>query len=283
MYVPIAIGNGARHVACLERSRRDAVLGRWGTVDPMAEDREWLSPYNFLQNNPINRVDPTGTLDDWIHNNKTKEYVWDGNVTKPSETPEGFQYVGASLNDVRNHFEVNSPIASFFTNPKFGADRTSWPGEILPANNLTSFEMWLDSPSKSFGESIGKIGANIGYSIVNSPYSLLTGETIGGRPLNGSEKMDAFIDVAPALISFGLTKTRGVGKTTNKGLQGYNQFVKRSQGVTSTKGLPAGMKWQQRAGQLFQRNKVNQQSLKDFSKGLKATGVISSTKKELEK
>lgn len=43
------------------------------------------------------------------------------------------------------------------------------------------------------------------------------------------------------------------------------------------------MKWQQRAGQLFQRNKVNQQSLKDFSKGLKATGVISSTKKELEK
>jgi RHS repeat-associated protein len=41
----------------------DPMVGRWHSVDPMAHLREWVSPYNFVQNNPINRVDPTGALD----------------------------------------------------------------------------------------------------------------------------------------------------------------------------------------------------------------------------
>ena len=44
----------------------DAQVGRWFGVDPMAHEREWLTPYNFVSNNPINRVDPTGALDDWV-------------------------------------------------------------------------------------------------------------------------------------------------------------------------------------------------------------------------
>jgi len=43
----------------------DPAIGRFNVVDPMAEERDWLSPYNFTQNNPILRVDPTGLLDDY--------------------------------------------------------------------------------------------------------------------------------------------------------------------------------------------------------------------------
>ncbi|QMU66577.1 MAG: hypothetical protein GKR88_21305 [Flavobacteriaceae bacterium] len=43
----------------------DASIGRFMVVDPMAEERNWLTPYNFVQNNPILRVDPTGLLDDY--------------------------------------------------------------------------------------------------------------------------------------------------------------------------------------------------------------------------
>ena len=35
----------------------------WHGVDPMVEERSWMSPYNYCQNNPVRRIDPTGALD----------------------------------------------------------------------------------------------------------------------------------------------------------------------------------------------------------------------------
>lgn len=39
-------------------------LSVWMSVDPLAHLRTWVSPYNFVQNNPILRIDPDGRLDD---------------------------------------------------------------------------------------------------------------------------------------------------------------------------------------------------------------------------
>lgn len=43
------------------------------------------------------------------------------------------------------------------------------------------------------------------------------------------------------------------------------------------------MKWQQRAGQLFQTNKINQQGLKKLDKAGNLLNAGNTTKKELEK
>ncbi len=41
----------------------DQRVGRFMSVDPLASQRTWTSPYNFVQNSPLWRVDPTGAID----------------------------------------------------------------------------------------------------------------------------------------------------------------------------------------------------------------------------
>ncbi|MGM0589438.1 MAG: RHS repeat-associated core domain-containing protein [Bacteroidota bacterium] len=51
----------------------DAAVGRWNGVDPLANKRPSLSPYNYVQNNPLIRIDPSGLLDDYAFNEETGE------------------------------------------------------------------------------------------------------------------------------------------------------------------------------------------------------------------
>ena len=39
------------------------IVSRWISPDPMSEERSWISPYNYCQNNPIIRIDEDGCLD----------------------------------------------------------------------------------------------------------------------------------------------------------------------------------------------------------------------------
>jgi len=45
-------------------------LSTWLSVDPMADQRSWGSSYSYYQNNPMNRIDPTGT------NGSNSMYSW---------------------------------------------------------------------------------------------------------------------------------------------------------------------------------------------------------------
>jgi RHS repeat-associated protein len=54
----------------------DPAIGRFMNSDPMAEKRNWLSPYNYVQNNPILKIDPDGMLDGDYY---TNDGSWLGN------------------------------------------------------------------------------------------------------------------------------------------------------------------------------------------------------------
>jgi RHS repeat-associated protein len=85
----------------------DARLGRFLSVDPLARERESITPYNFCSNNPINRVDSDGALDDWVQNIKTSEYEWMDNVTSSDNTPEGYKYLGSQDSDILKDIGVS--------------------------------------------------------------------------------------------------------------------------------------------------------------------------------
>ena len=46
-------------------------IGRWISADPLADERWSFTPYNFVQNNPLIRVDQDGMLDDYAMDTKT--------------------------------------------------------------------------------------------------------------------------------------------------------------------------------------------------------------------
>ncbi len=62
----------------------DSEVSVWLSVDPMSDERSWISPYNYVQWNPLNRIDPTGLLD------QVDDFYFDqdGKLTKYVENDE---------------------------------------------------------------------------------------------------------------------------------------------------------------------------------------------------
>ncbi|WP_257668292.1 RHS repeat-associated core domain-containing protein [Parapedobacter tibetensis] len=54
----------------------DPVIGRWGSVDPMADKYYTLSPFTYVANNPINAIDPDGKRIFWVGGAGNDQIGW---------------------------------------------------------------------------------------------------------------------------------------------------------------------------------------------------------------
>jgi len=161
-------------------------LGRWTTVDPLAEDTPSWSPYVYVHNNPINMIDPDGRKAfDWYENLES------GNVEyyEGSEEIDGYKNIGPSTNlvtsqgDNAQSFSLNEDGS--FSNMDSG--RTYNKGESLTTNNGTEIKSNLtrtESISQFFSDNIARplvetpqqIGAGIINQMDRGLMLLTTGE-----------------------------------------------------------------------------------------------------------
>lgn len=89
----------------------DPVVARWWSLDPMAEKRSWVTPYNFVQNNPITRIDPNGMLDDWvgeINEEGSVSWTWDEDIHSVEEAQASEKYAGKDVVSVKKAHVYNS-------------------------------------------------------------------------------------------------------------------------------------------------------------------------------
>jgi RHS repeat-associated protein len=68
----------------------DADVGRFLGVDPLASERSWLNPYNYVQGSPVIRVDPDGALDGWIQDDNGQVF-WDSNTNSQEEFNQNYK------------------------------------------------------------------------------------------------------------------------------------------------------------------------------------------------
>jgi RHS repeat-associated protein len=78
---------------------------RFLSVDPLAHVQPDKTPYHFVSNNPINRIDPTGMLDEWVE--KDGQMMYDNRVINQEDAtalygegatyrPNGYTYTSSS-------------------------------------------------------------------------------------------------------------------------------------------------------------------------------------------
>ncbi|MBQ0043484.1 MAG: RHS repeat-associated core domain-containing protein, partial [Bacteroidales bacterium] len=80
----------------------DSFLGRWTTVDPLAEKYPGISPYSYCAGNPINFVDPDGK--NWYYyvtdNGETKYEYYEGQLSSQDLEVLGWTDLGYTYLDV---------------------------------------------------------------------------------------------------------------------------------------------------------------------------------------
>ena len=139
-------------------------------VDPIAEERSWVSPYNFVQNNPINRIDPTGMLDDhWEIDENGNATLVD---TEGDEIYINDQLITKYKFDTQEKLDALSEIGGYYYNQNNGSsDLLNAKVSVLSYENykLTGSSNWeleskpynLEVPPMAFSYSKKQFGTDV--------------------------------------------------------------------------------------------------------------------------
>ncbi|WP_261447705.1 hypothetical protein [Marinilongibacter aquaticus] len=125
----------------------------------MADQRNWLTPYNFVQNNPINRIAPDGAFDT---EDEAKDYARQNNIKtgwfRRNKIEQGDDGVWA-INNKKEHTSTSNSEFGVMTGALVTATA---PGLIDTWSNAMSTES--DANAISFGGNYA-LGGGIGFEL----------------------------------------------------------------------------------------------------------------------
>jgi RHS repeat-associated protein len=127
------------------------LLARYMSVDPMATERLWLSPYNYVQNNPLNRIDPSGKLDHVFQQQADGSYRI---ISKNSSVVDEYR----NLDGSRFYYNKETGHVSNMFNLKTGEVVVMQQNETRKFNMIESYKNFKQSyEGKRFVETLDNI------------------------------------------------------------------------------------------------------------------------------
>ena len=232
-------------------------LSVWLSVDPLASERSWVNPYNFVQNNPITRIDPTGMLDTKYEDElgNTLAETNDGNnatVVVSNENKEAFlnDFNGTSIM-WQDDPKKNQGWISKYTTPKFsfrslstsyssgsssGDNSSSGMGPSLLGAGLAVGEEGL---SGSTFRLYNQKGTNFSPKLYSSGWG---GGSAGQIKTYGTSKLTLGLNVAGK--SLGLYNAYNINAQHSAGQIGsFQMFLEQGSNAYSTLGGIYGAAW----------------------------------------
>ncbi|MBL7883998.1 MAG: hypothetical protein JNL69_08000, partial [Bacteroidia bacterium] len=184
------VGSGNMYTTAFREN--DVRLGKWWGIDPLSAKYPWQSPYASMDNNPVNKIDPSGMGTTDFVKDKAGNIKWDNNANSQETTKEGETYLGKELT-----FKFNSFI-----------DGKLWDGP---------------NPPPGFGEAAGdKLTSTIKLSATENEKGELTGLTATHKVKIGETPIGTARDFYPGKGGSNNIFAQGSAKNADGTLGGYS-------------------------------------------------------------
>jgi len=188
----------------MEFRNYDAAIGRFMSIDPLAEERNWLTPYNFVQNNPLIRIDPSGLLDDFhIYSDGSivRQKTDDATDTFIFHDSNGNQHNVATLEKNENGL-INSPNINFDSGDGTSVNISSKPeneseinisgtalAAVVGASADSGEEIFITRASNADGSSPGDSTSHIDGNNIDVRFA---GQNGGRNPIDFETSVSSF-------------------------------------------------------------------------------------------
>jgi hypothetical protein len=143
-----------------------AALGRWGAVDPLADQYAGYSPYNYVLGNPNSLIDPDGRMVAAITAGSSEEFGanWKplkSDFDRQPETPEWLKKVARAAGDFLRGDRVRQDIARQRFNIHDSSTRWEVDADLIRAILFEETAHRLPLAESDFAEGLG-FGNTIG-------------------------------------------------------------------------------------------------------------------------